>query len=585
LKGSQFKLFMRFVKYLFPYWKKETAILILGGVSVLLSLVNPYLAKLVVDKAFDNKNLRVFVILVLIGAAVFILNGLISALKNYLNKQVSIKVNFDLNKTVFKHLETLDLDHFRNKSTSEYFYNISYDIDRVSDFIKNTPPQIVATFPKLFFILIIVMRLNWQMAIFSVVLAPLLYLPHYYLIRIMKKVWQDLIKNSEFIFKHLHGVFSRIYLVKAFAKEKYETRDYLKKKIMNIRINLKNARLGIVSDLAGSAVNKIAIGLITFFGGYQVIRGQMTLGSLTAIMLYIGQLISLESIFAMFFQDTALGLVSCRRIEKILDEKPKIFEIKQTHNAVFKNGEIVFRDVSLGYRQQEPILSNISFNIKGGSCIVLIGPSGCGKTTILNLILRLYEPWAGDILIDGYNIKNLPFSVLREQIGVALQEPFLFNDTIENNIRYGKPDASEQEIMECAKICGVDKFTTGLPGKYQFVTGESACRLSEGQKQKIAIARALIKKPKIFILDEAMSSMDLASEERIITGIKQIPEIHTIIAVSHRLSTVLRADKVYSLIKPDEIIIGKAEELFKKREDLRDLFAAQKFVFNEHKRA
>jgi ABC-type multidrug transport system fused ATPase/permease subunit len=363
--------------------------------------------------------------------------------------------------------------------------------------------------------------------------------------------------------------------VKTFAKEAAEVRDYLRMRIANIRMSLKNTRLEVISGFAGSAANKVVIGLITFYGGYQVIKGRMTLGSLTAIMMYIGQLIGLQGSFAGLFQNIAFGLVSCQRVEEILDKQAKIVEKEDAKGVVFKKGQIVFKNISFGYREKEPILSGISFDIEGGNCIALVGPSGCGKTTILNLILRMYEPWAGEIIIDGYNIKELKFNSLRGQIGIALQEPFLFDDTIENNLRYGKEGSSFEEIIEVAKICKIDDFVNELPNGYQTIIGENACKLSEGQKQKIAIARALIKKPKILILDEAMSSMDSASEEKILLKIKQIPEILTVIIVSHRLSAVMKADLTYFLKRPDAIIINKSQQLLEEDEEFYNLFAAQ----------
>lgn len=384
-----------------------------------------------------------------------------------------------------------------------------------------------------------------------------------------------MIKNSEGIFKCLNEFFSHIQLVKAFGRERVEIRGYLKRLISNVRIRMRNTRLEVISGFAESAVNRVIIGLITFYGGYQVIRGQMTLGSLTAIMVYLSQLIGLQGDFAFFFQRIMLGLVSCERLRNILDEEARVTETKQAKDIKLRGGDIEFRKVSFGYREDELVLHKISFNIESGAYVALVGPSGCGKTTILNLLLRLYEPRSGDIIIDGYNIKNLKFSSLKEQIGIVLQEPFLWNDTIENNIRYGKPNASVQEIIEAAKICAVDEFARELPNRYQTIIGENACKISDGQKQKIAIARALIKKPKILILDEAMSSMDSQSEERIIAKVKQIQEILTVIVVSHRLSAVTNADKVYFLHKPEEIIVASGKGLLKNNRAFYDLFAAQ----------
>jgi ABC-type bacteriocin/lantibiotic exporter with double-glycine peptidase domain len=211
----------------------------------------------------------------------------------------------------------------------------------------------------------------------------------------------------------------------------------------------------------------------------------------------------------------------------------------------------------------------------GTGLVALAGPSGCGKTTVLNLILDLYKPWQGEIhIVDGY-LGEMDRLFFKEQVGVSLQEPFLWNDSIENNIRYAKPQATKQEIIKAANIAGVSDFIDDTPQGYDTVVGENACRLSDGQKQKIAIARAIIRKPKILILDEAMSSMDSASEEKIINGIKELLPGSLIIIVSHRLSSVAACDLVYFLKGPDKMVIGKPAELIKDDQDFYNLFSAQ----------
>ena len=571
----EFKLFLRFARYLLSYWKKEAVILGLSGFSVLLGMINPYLTKLVIDRAFGDRNLRVFIILALIGGGVFVLNGLLSGLENYFNRQIKVRINFDLNKKVFRHLEKLDLGYFRNKSTGEHLYKISYDVERVTDFVTTAPPQAVVIFPKLLIVLGIVFYLNWKMALLSLALAPFLYLPTYYYTRRMRKVWKVLIENSEGIFRSLQETLSHMHLVKAFGKETESIRHYLKLLIGNIRIRMKNIKLEIFSGFASSAVNRSIIGLIAFYGGYQVIKGEMSLGSLTAIMVYLSQLIGLQGQFAHFFQTSALGLVSCQRLNEVLDEKSKVVEIKQPKKVRFQSGRVVFRDVSFGYRYGEPILRKAAFDIEGGSHIAIVGPSGCGKSTLLNLLLRLYDPWSGDITIDRYRIKELSLNCLKGQVGMALQEPFLLNDTVKMNIAYGVDSVDEQEIIETARICGVDSFVDRLPDKYQTIAGENACKMSEGQKQKIAIARALIKKPNILILDEAFSSMDSASEEIIIKNIRQAEKKTTLIVVSHRLSTVLKADLVYFLNRFGGLTIGRGKELLEKDAAFSALFSGQ----------
>jgi len=445
----------------------------------------------------------------------------------------------------------------------------------VENLITTVPPQTVALFPRLLFTLLIISVLNWKMAIFSLCLTPFLYLPHYYFIKRRRMIWEKWIKNSERIFKVLQEIFSHIYPIRVFGREGIETRKYLRKLIGNIRVELSNIRWEIFDNFVARAVDKIIIGFITFYGGYQVIKGEMTLGSLTAILVYLGQLVTMQSSFISFFQTTVLGLVSCQRVADILDEKDMISKNKKARDIVFKKGELVFNNVGFGYLVGDPVLKDLSFAIEKNKHVSLVGASGLGKTTLLNLIVRIYDPWQGEISIDGVKIRNIRLNNLRRQIGMALQETFLFNDTISNNISYGKQDADKSEVIEAARFSLSHDFIEDMPDKYETIIGENACKLSEGQKQKIAIARALIKRPKILILDEATSSMDSASEGKILLNIKQNQKDTTLITVSHRLSTVRSADLVYFLERPDNIIIGSCEELLQNNIGFRSLFKNQ----------
>ncbi len=572
---SDINTFFRFFKFIIPYRKKWFLILLLSNTAALLALVNPYLTKLFVDEGIGKKDFKSFIFIALIGGSVFLFNELLNSIKNFLEQYIKTWVHFDLNKKLFKHIHNLSLGWFSDKSTGEHIYKISYDIEAVKDFITGILPQALFIFPKSLFVLAMVFYLNWQMALFSLCLVPLVYLPPYYFNRKLEGICEDLVRNSEEIFKSLGEMFSHIQLIKAFGKETASIRNYIKKLILAIRINTKNIKLEIISSFTAEFLTKIIIGAITFYGGYKVIKGSLSLGSLTAIMVCLYQLFNLQKEFASFFQSITIGSVSCRRIAEILDERPQIIESETAKNIAFKKADVIFNNVSFGYKAHEYVLKNMNFKIEGGSHIAIAGPSGCGKTTLLNLLVRLYDPREGGIFIGGYNIKDLKFNSLRGQIGFVLQEPFLWNDSIENNIMYGREDANRQEMLKASDIAGVEEIVRSLNNGYAAIIGENACKLSEGQKQKIAIARALIKKPKILILDEAMSSMDSASEEKIILNIKKSQRDLTLITVSHRLSTVMSADMVYYLFRPNEMIVDGVRNLFERNSDFARLFTGQ----------
>lgn len=546
----------KFYRYLLPFWKKEVLLLLLSGSSMLLGLVNPYIAKLVIDKAYKNRDLKLFVILIAIGGAIFLLNGIIGGVINYLNRYIRLRLNFDLNRKVFKRLQRFPYSFFQESSTGEHLYKISYDIEMVTNLIVNTLPQVLTQLPKSLFILVIIFYLNWKMGLFALALAPFLSLPAYYFIKRRKQGLKKWVEASQGIFKQLQEVFSHIQLVKVFGREGYEIKHYCRTLIERIRVSLKFARFEIAALFANSLVNRVILGLITFYGGYQLIKGELTLGSLSAITVYLTQLSGLQSIFVQFFRDMTVGLVSYERLETILNAgAPVVIEAKNAREIIFPKGRIEFRDVTFGYKQDRMILEKLSCCIKGGSCIALAGPSGCGKTTIINLILRLYNLSSGAILIDGHDLRNVKSKSLYAQIAAALQEPYLWNDTIESNIRYGDFGVTSEEIVKAAEVACIDEVINNLNDGYRTVIGENACKISEGQKQRIAIARAIVKKPKILILDEGLSSVDAQTEEKIISNIKGFLKETTLIIVSHRVSAIQRMDMVYFLATPQEMLI------------------------------
>ncbi len=571
---EQLRLFLKFLKYVYPYRALQVMILALSGISVLLGLVNPYLGKLIVDRSIMGKDLKSFFFLGVIGAGVFIIDGVIKALENFFKKKIALKLRFAINRKVFSHLQGLSVDFFQDKSTGEHMFKISYDIERVVDFISGVPEELINILPKLFLTLIVVSYLDWQMAGFTLLLVPVLYLPVSFFTLRMRKALGEWLVNSQNIFKRLQEVFSHMYLVKAFGKEKKESVNYLRALTNNIRINYKSIRLEIISNFLGSSLERIMVGMITLFGGYQVIRGRISMGTFTAIMLYLSQLVNIQSRIAFAFQRISLGLVSCKRLEDLLKEKSSIADGPQARDILIKNPEIRLQGVVFRYGRQGYLLKGMDLSF-GMGVNALVGHSASGKTTILNLILRLYQPEAGTIFIDGRNICDYRLRSLRAQIGIALQDPFLWNDTIENNLRYGDASVRMSDIIEAAVLTEADEFIQRLPAGYKSIIGENACKISEGQKQRLAIARAIVKRPKILILDEAMSSMDSESEERILARLKRSPGISSVILVSHRLSAVMHADRVYFLSSADKVISGEAGRLLRENKSFYDLFSAQ----------
>lgn len=564
----------RFNKYLYKYWKLQAAVIILGLVTTPLGLINPYLTKLLIDKAYAHKDLKLFLILAIIGASIFVFGGLINSLNSLLSRRINRGVSFDMTKDLFRHLQSLPLRFFQNESTSKHIFMINSDVNSVSSFVCNTLPQMITFLPRLLFILVIICYLNWRFALLASLLVPVTHIRAYFLAKWLREMARRMIEKSQEIFRQLYEVFAHIRLVKALGKEDDEIKRFEKNLLEARDFEIKNARLLGISNFLDSLLGKVISGIIALYGGYQIIKGNMTLGTLTALVIYSAQLSELIKSIGGFYEAIAINSVSRQRLAALLDIKPQIKDKEGAIAYQFLQARIEFRDVYFGYKEDEFILKGLNFSIPAGAKIALVGPSGCGKTTLLSLILRLYEPTQGSILIDEMDVRDIKSKSLIAQIGIALQEPFLLNDTIRNNILYAKEDASQDEVMEAASIAEAHNFISGSPEKFDTQIGENACRISEGQKQRIAIARAVIKKPKILILDEAMSSLDSQTEDRIIDNLKKEFKDSTLIIVSHRLSAAKNMDLVYFLESNHDIQVGTHEQLLRNLK-YRELFASQ----------
>lgn len=572
LKNAGWK---RFNKYLYKYWKLQATVIIIGFIAMPLGLLNPYLTKLIIDKAYVNKDLKLFLILAAIGGAIFIFNGILHSISSYLSRRISSSVHFDITKDLFKHLQSLPLSFFNDKATGEHIFRVSNDVGMVNNFVCHTIPEIIILFPRALFLSFIVFYLDWRLALFSLLLIPVSYIHLHFFVKWLREMTHKMIEKTQGIFIELCDLFRNINLIKVFGREDYEIKRFEESLLKRIALELKMERLTNISSFLSSMSDRIISGCIALYGGYLIIKGTLTLGSYTAIMIYQMQFMALLKSIGGFYEAIAISSIPRKRISEILDTKPQIQDGQYAIDYRIPQGRIEFRNISFGYKRDEFILKGISFSIAQDSKIALVGKSGCGKTTLLSLILRLYDIERGCILIDGFDIKNIKLKSLKEQIGITLQSSFFWNDTIKNNILYAKETAPMEEVIKAARIAEAHRFIDKLYFGYDSVLGQDACHISEGQKQRIAIARAVIKQPKILILDEAMSSIDSETEEKIMDNIKCEFKYSTVIIVSHRLSTVQKMDLVYFLKDPSCIEIGVHGEFLERSPEYRELFASQ----------
>ncbi len=565
----------RFNTYLYKHWRLQVVVIVLGLVTVPLTLITPYLAKLGIDEAYANRDLELFFKLAAAGGAAFVVNGLISTLKRYLSRRINRRIHFNIASDLFRHLQYLPLRFFRDRSTGEHIYRISADVRAVSDFLTSTIPQFVTLLPKLVVILFIVFRLNPQLALLAALLVPVSFINPYVFARRLRGIARETASMNQGVFKSLQEVFSHILLVKALGKEETEIRKFEGRLAKVLEFELRRARVTGISSFSSSLVSKVLAGVVALYGGYQVIQGTMMLGTLTATMIYLTQLMGLVASFGSMYQTITVNSVRRQRLAEILDIPSSVRDPRRAVPRIIEKGGIEFRNVVFGYTADSPVLRGLSFSIRPGAKVALVGSSGCGKTTIICLILQLYEPQRGTILLDGIDARTIALDSLKSQVDVALQEPLLWNDTIADNIRYGAESPSHGDMLRAARLARVDEFVKKLGDGYDSVMGERACRLSEGQKQRIAIARSLIRRPKILLLDEAMSSVDSETEDVIMKNIASGFADTTVLVVSHRLSTVRMMDQVCFLQDGATMETGTHEELLGTNHLYRELFASQ----------
>jgi ABC-type multidrug transport system fused ATPase/permease subunit len=570
--------YLRLAKYPFKHRKLFIAQIILALVSLPLSLLNPFIAKLIVDKAYAHKDFGLFFVLTLAAGAILIISTFLNTLGSYLLQKIKRLVNLDMAMDIFRHIQGLPVGFFNRRSAGEHIYKITGDVHSVSEFICEALPQAAELLLRLLLITGIIFYLDWKIGLFLILLAPFAYLHVRIFSRWLKENFQRSVEISERVFVRLHELFSHVNLIKAFGKEKQEAQRLQDGLVQSTQLDLKSQKLLAASSFSNFLLNNVFSGLIVLYGGYQVIKGNMSLGSLAAVAIYSFQLVGIAGAISSLYQSVKANGISQKRLLGIFAIKPEVCDAPDALTAETGSlpGGIEFKDIKFAYKDSgATVFDKMNFSIPPKAKIALVGPSGCGKTTLLLLIMRLYDPAAGGIFIGGMEIRKMRLDSLRKLTGIVFEEPFLWNDTVKNNLSYAKADASLEEVIQAATVSQADGFIRDLAQGYDTVVGENACNISEGQKQRISIGRAVVKKPLVLLLDEAMSSLDSETEDKLIAGLKSELKDSTVIVVSHRLSTVRKMDAVYFLSGPSGMVCGRHEELLNTYPAYRALFSSQ----------
>ncbi len=555
------KNFKRLFKLLIPY---KTQIIYGSLFLVLVSAINlmiPLFIKELVDVVEVNKDLDLLNRMAWTIALLFFLQMLFSTAHNYLYDITEKRVITDLRKIIFNHLHTLSTSFFVKRRTGEIMSRMTNDVTTIEGVITDLPATLLQQSIRLIGGIVIIIVMNWKLTFMILVLAPIMVLFAKTFGRKLKhlsrEIQDKLATSTTIVEENISG----IQLVKSFVRQKQEGQRFDDAVEDSFQSAKKRVR---ISAFFGPVIGFIAFVtalILLWYGGREVIAGTLSPGEMIAFILYAIIIAGPMGSFARLYTRIQEGLGASERIFEILDTEP---EVKDAPGALALPeivGKVEVRDLRFHYREGQEVLKGLNFTVEPGEMVALVGPSGAGKTTLVNLLHRFYDPVSGEILVDGHNIRDVQMTSYWRQIGLVPQETLLFGGTIEENIRFAKEDATLDEIHEAARVANADRFINECPDGYQTVVGEKGIRLSAGQRQRIAIARAILKNPRLLILDEATSSLDNESEKLIQEALERLMRGKTSFVIAHRLSTIHNADKILVLDQGRIVETGTHHEL------------------------
>jgi ATP-binding cassette, subfamily B, bacterial len=571
------KVVGRLFKYTDPYRGKMTVAIVLLILVTLLELAPPYITKIIVDRVLEPRDFGGALGLFVLGlGATGLLLALMQTVRGIIAVWIGSKIMGDIRKDIYQSLMRLSLSYFDRRQTSQFIGRVNSDAEAIRQFLTDGVLWIAGQFMMLIAIVFMLMSMDWKLALLAISPTPFVIL---FSITIWPKIrflwykqWQVINRLNMVVGDALQG----IRVVKAFGQESQESSRYHKNNehLVNQTIRTDGMWQGvfpIFSFLTGTGML-----LVWYFGGKSVLNEEITLGTLMAFIAYLGMFFGPLQWFNQMMNWLSHAISSADRIFEIIDTPSDVPDCPDAISLNRVEGAVELENITFGYEKHDPILKNISLLVQPGEMIGLVGHSGAGKSTLINLVSRFYDPDQGKIKIDGVDVKSIKQEDLHKQIGVVLQETFLFDGSITENIAYSSTDASPEEIMRAAKIANAHEFIVKMSDGYDTQVGERGHRLSGGQKQRIAIARAILHNPKILILDEATASVDTETERKIQEAISRLVKGRTTFAIAHRLSTLRNADRLVVIDKGEIAEMGTHDELLDQKGIYFKLVEAQR---------
>lgn len=533
-----------------------------------LSSMTGIVEKGVTENALDNIMGLALLLLVL-----YLLRILFRFLSNFLAHKAAWYLVGDLRSRMYDKLQSLDLGFFHDKQTGDLMSRVVNDTRDFELLYAHMIPEMITNVVTFVGVLVILLTINWKLALITCCPIPLILLSGLVFAKKVRPYFKASQKCMGELNAQLQDSLSGLHEIQSFGQESYESERIRTKNFEQVKAMLRALRASAVFHPCVEFLSSAGTILVVFFGGYLAYKNQISVEDIVAFVLYLSLFYAPVSGLANLLENLQQSLAGAERVTLVLDTPSAIENAEDAEDIGRVEGSVTFENVSFHYGNQIPVLKHISFSCKPGMMVALVGPTGVGKTTTTQLISRFYDPIEGRILIDGKDIKKVTLESLRHNISPVLQDTFLFNGTIAENIGYAKPDATREEIEEAAKAANIHEDILNMPEQYETQVGERGLRLSGGQKQRVAIARAILRQSPIIILDEATASVDVQTEKQIQKAIKNITGKRTIIAIAHRLSTIKDADLILVIHEGEIVERGTHEELL----------ALQGFYYNMQK--
>lgn len=551
----------KIIHYYKPYKLILLLVLIGSCFSALMELVFPYIVRQMLNVEIPQKNIDELFYWAGILVVLYLINfGLLFAI-NYYGRVMSSGIENDMRRDLFAHMEKMSFRFFDNARTGQLISRITSDIVEISELTFKGPNDLLVCTISMLGTIFMMLYLNPFLGSIIGVLLLFKAVHSVYINRKMKRAFRRSREKSGEVSAQAEEALSGIRLVKAFANEPLELERFMRKS--NELMRVRNESFGILSYFNGTITffTNVTNLVVLVCGGMMVAAGQLPLSDFVAFFLYVN--IFMKPVFRllMFTEMYQRGMAGYHRFNEMMQHKVEIDDAPDAIATGEIKGRITFENVTFGYLQDKPVLKHFDLDIAPGEKVAFVGATGAGKTTLASLLLRFYEPTQGRVLLDGVDIKEYKQSYLRNHVGLVQQDVFLFSDSVNFNIAYGKIKASEQEIEQAAKLAAADDFISALPEGYETKVGERGVKLSGGQKQRIAIARAFLKNPPVMVFDEATSALDTKTEKQIQKSLDKLAESRTTLIIAHRLSTIINADRIVVLHNGEIAEIGTHKEL------------------------